>query len=220
MDNTMYEMALTILKKIENLGYEAYIVGGYPRDHYLGINSIDIDICTSMLPNQIQQNFSVIENHEIYGNCMIEEQGFLYEITTYRKDTYNQNRYPKVTFVSTLEEDLQRRDFSINTLCINQEGKYVDLLNARKDMDSKIIKMIGNADDRIKEDPLRIIRAIRFSSDLNFDIDSSLCEAIQNNKQLLKTLTKSKIEKEIHKIRNHKKYNYWIQYLDLKPYLP
>lgn len=216
----MYEVALSLLKKINQLGYEAYIVGGYPRDMYMGIPSTDIDICTSMLPDMIEKNFSIVESHSEYGSFVIEEGQFQFEVTTYRRDHYINNRYPKIEFVDSLKEDLNRRDFTMNTLCVDQNGEYIDLLGARKDMDQRQICMVGDPNIRLKEDPLRIIRALRFASDLNFEIEKSLYKSIIQNKALLSTLSLSRIKKEIMKIHNQKKWNDWTQLLDLSSYLP
>lgn len=216
----MYEVALSILKQISALGYEAYIVGGYPRDQYRGILNSDIDICTSMPPELIEQYFCVNEGHPKYGSFIIEKENYLFEITTYRKDFYSENRYPVIEFVSTLEEDLQRRDFIMNTLCINCNGEYVDLMDAIKDIDKKQIRMVGNPNIRFKEDPLRIVRALRFASDLEFELDLDLQKAILENKNLLRNLSVSRVQKEIDKVQNQKNWNYWVQLLDLKSYLP
>lgn len=194
----MYEEALKILKKINMLGYEAYIVGGCPRDKYLNIPSYDIDICTNMTPNVIKQNFAVTKDSG-YGSLIIDDK---FEITTYRKDTYNKNRFPEIEYVNTLEEDLKRRDFIINTLCIDLNGNYVDKLNAINDLNNKIIKTIKNADISFKEDPLRIIRAIRFKIDLNFSLNDDIIVSIDKNKELLKTISNKRIEKEINKSKN------------------
>lgn len=216
----MYEVAISLLQKINQLGYEAYIVGGYPRDIYLGIYSTDIDICTSMPPSVIEQNFSIVENHATYGSFVIEKNDYRFEITTYRKDIYLEQRYPQVEFVSTLEEDLQRRDFVINTLCMDQNGSFVDLLKAREDLDNKMIRMVGDPTKKLKEDPLRIVRAIRFAADLDFSIEISLMEGIKQYRNLLSQLSYSRLQKEMNKVQNLDKWNYWVELLDLKSYLP
>lgn len=216
----MYETALSLLKDIHELGYDAYIIGGYPRDQYLGIYNSDIDICTSLSPELIEQYFVVKESHSQYGSYVVERNAYLFEVTTFRKDYYLKDRYPQIEFVSSLQEDLQRRDFVINTLCIDDQGNYVDLLEARKDMDDKIIRMIGDPVIRFKEDPLRIIRALRFAADLEFDLDEKIKEAIISHKELLKALSYSKMQKEIIKVKNIKNWNCWVQLLDLKAYLP
>lgn len=197
----MYQEALNILKKINDLGYDGYIIGGYPRDKYLSIENYDIDICTNMLPEEIIKNFNVTKNNG-YGSLIINNS---FEITTYRKDKYNDSRFPFIEYVETLKEDLQRRDFTINTLCIDLNGNYIDLMNARKDLDNKIIKTIKNADESFKEDPLRIIRAIRFMIDLDFSLSEEVNEAIINNKLLLKKISQGRIKREIDKIKNKDK---------------
>lgn len=194
----MYEKALEILKKINELGYEAYIVGGYPRDKYLNISSYDIDICTNMITDIIKNHFNITKDSG-YGSLTIDNK---FEITTYRKDTYTKSRFPDIQYVKTLEEDLQRRDFTINTLCIDLNGNYVDKLNSITDLNNKIIKTVKNADISFKEDPLRIIRAIRFKIDLNFSLNSDIIESIEKNKHLLKNISSNRIEKEINKIKN------------------
>lgn len=195
----MYEKALDILNQISSLGYEAYIIGGYPRDKYLGITNYDIDICTNIPIKILKKKFNVVTQNLKFNSIVINDE-YNFDITNFRKDYYENNRYPKVKLVNTLIEDLERRDFIINTLCIDKDGNYVDLLNAREDLDNRIIKTIGLANKSLKEDPLRILRAIRFSLILNFKIDSNLEKAIYENKHLLNDLSDSLIEKEINKM--------------------
>lgn len=216
----MYEIALSILKEIEQLGYEAYIVGGYPRNKFLSLESKDIDISTSMPPEKIEQTFLILENHKQYGSFIIEKNDYPFEITTFRKDTYEKKRYPTIQFVKTLKEDLQRRDFVINTLCIDSNGHYIDLIGAKEDIKNKIIRTVGNCNMKLQEDPLRIIRALRFASDLDFQLDLSILYYIKQNKKQLHTLSKKRVQKEIAKIHSFEKWNYWIKLLDLKDYLP
>lgn len=199
----MYDKAITILNKISELGYEAYIVGGYPRDKYLNRKSLDIDICTNMPLDIIKKNFKVLKEYDKFGSIIIE-YGYSYEITLFRKDKYNNSRYPEITFVKTLKEDLYRRDFTINTLCIDLNGNYIDLYNAKKDIDEKIIKMIDNTDLRLKEDPLRILRAIRFSLILDFKIDAELEKEIIKNNYLISKLNPGLVDKEKNKILKYK----------------
>ena len=214
----MYQTAIDILKKIKKLGYNGYIIGGYPRDIYLGITNSDIDICSNIKENVLNENFNVIKSTK-FGSFIILENNYNYEITLFRNEIYKDNRYPIINYVDTLEEDLKRRDFTINTLCIDYNGNYVDLIGARKDIDNKIIKVVGDINQKIKEDPLRIIRALRFSSDLNFNIEINLKNYIINNKELLNTLTKSRINKEIKKVKNKTNFYNLIKMLDLKNYI-
>lgn len=215
----MYTTALSLLKQIKESGYEGYIVGGYPRDQYRGYENSDIDICTSMPIALLEQTFHVINKQVQYGSCTIEKDEFLFEVTIYRKDYYGENRYPEIETVSTLEEDLCRRDFVMNTLCIDCDGKYVDLMGAKYDIDAKIIRSVGNPDIKFNEDPLRMIRAIRFASDLDFSMEQSLYDSILKNKHLLKQLSHNRTEKEIRKVKNQEKWNSYLEVLDLKSYL-
>ena len=215
----MLESALMLLKKINSLGYEAYIVGGFPRNKYLNINSDDIDICTNARSNFFINNFNVIKDNSRFGSVTIEYNNYNYEITTYRKDIYKGDRFPNIIFVDTLLEDLLRRDFTINTLCIDLNNNYVDLINARKDIDLKIIKTINDADISLKEDPLRIVRAIRFSINLDFKIDEALKKSIVNNKNLINNISNNRLEIELNKINKNNKYYKLIEELDLTKYL-
>ena len=200
----MYEASLFFLKKIDSLGYEGYIIGGFPRDRYLGINTNDIDICTNMKPDELKKNFVVIESFDKYGSVRVKYKNYIFEVTTFRKDgEYVDFRRPtSVEFIDSLEEDLKRRDFTINTLCINKAGEYVDLIGARKDIDNKIIKVIGNVEKKLKEDPIRIIRALRFSSKLNFKIDENLQKGIIKYKNLIEKIPKNSLNKELDNIND------------------
>ena len=135
---------------------------------------------------------------------------YKFEITTFRKEKYLKNRNDvELEFIDSLEEDLQRRDFTINTLCIDKNGNYLDLMGATSDIDSKIVRLIGDI-DRLKDDPLRILRAIRFSTDLNFKLDDNLLEGINKYGNLISYLSENKIKEELSKMSNTellKKYN-------------
>lgn len=204
----MYEEALKILKKFNDYNYEAYIVGGYPRDKYLNIESNDIDITTNATPQETKKIFqNVIDKYEKYGNIIIVENNYKYQVTTFRKDKYLDDRKNvKIKYVNTLKEDLYRRDFIINTLCINKDGNYVDLLNAKTDIDKKIIRLIKK--DSMKEDPLRILRAIRFATVLNFKIDIKLEEEIVKYGYLISKLSEYRKQEEINKIINSENKEY------------
>ena len=193
----MYNEALNILKKMHKLGYIGYIVGGYPRDKYLGIESYDIDICTNMKMDELFKYFDV-EDETKFGSCRIND----IEVTTFRCDIYNDSRYPVVKYVETLKEDLERRDFIINTLCIDYNGNYVDLLGAKSDIDNKIIRTVKDANLSFREDPLRMIRALRFKIDLNFSLSNDIINSINENKELINTISKTRLKKEINKCKN------------------
>lgn len=200
----MYETALNILNIIENNGYKAYIVGGYPRDKYLGIESTDIDICTNAKVADLELMFNDIDTkYKNYGNCIVHMNNYNFEITTFRKEKYLKNRNDvEIDFIDSINEDLIRRDFTINALCIDKDGKYIDILNSINDLDNKTIRLIGNI-DRLKDDPLRILRAIRFSGNLNFKLDNYLIEGINKYGYLIANLSNNKINEEINKMNSN-----------------
>ena len=199
----MNDVALGILKKINNSGYLAYLVGGYPRDLYIGKDSLDYDICTNATPKELKKIFgeSILPTEQ-YGSVTLITQGMRFEITTFRKDIkYLNNRKPiEIEYIDNLLDDLKRRDFTMNTMCIDSEGIIIDLLNGKEDIDNKLIKTVGNADLKIYEDSLRILRAIRFATVLDFDLDIDLKDAIKKHKSLLKNLSYYRKKEELDKI--------------------
>ena len=197
----MYNAALKILNIIENNGYNAYIVGGYPRDKYIGNISNDIDICTNAKTSDIEKLFDKVDlKYQNYGNAIVYMDQYKFQITTFRKEKYLKNRNDlEITFIDNLEEDLKRRDFTINTLCIDKNGNYIDLMDSIKDINNKTIKLIGNI-DRLKDDPLRILRAIRFAGLLDFNLDNSLIEGINKYGYLIEYLSLNKQKEELNKM--------------------
>ena len=199
----MYKTAIEILKKIEDNGFKAYIIGGYVRDKYLGINSNDIDICTNAKPIDLKNIFG---NKNIksdnYGSLKLFLKNNHFEITTFRKELeYKNNRTPsKLVYIDSLEEDILRRDFTINTICIDKNGNTIDLLNGKNELDSKTIKMVGDPFIKIEQDSLRILRAIRFATRLNFKIEEQLFKAIKKYGYLLETLSYDRKKQELDKI--------------------
>lgn len=194
------DIGLEVLNLLEKDGYKAYIVGGFPRDLYLGKVSLDIDICTNAPIYELENIFSVVSTN--FASSIIEYKDRTFEITHFRKDIeYKNHRFPiKIELVDDLKTDLLRRDFIINTLCIDKYGHYLDLLGAINDLNQKIIKAVGDADKKLKEDALRILRAIRFATILNFDIDSELDKAIIDNAYLIDQLSSKRQKEEIEKI--------------------
>lgn len=215
----MYEAALNILNKLDKLGYESYIVGGFARDLYLKINSSDIDICTSATPVIIKNLFFVIKDNSKFGSVIIEFEKYNFEITTFRKDEYINNRFPKITFVNSLKDDLQRRDFIINTLCIDKDGNFVDLMKAINDIDNKIINCVGEADIKLSEDPLRILRCIRFACKLNFTINEDVTNSIKIYTYKLKSLSNKRVKKEINAILKLENGMDYIKKFNLEEYI-
>lgn len=198
----MNEKIKEILEMITNNGFKVYVVGGYVRDYLRKIKSIDIDICTNARVKDLMEIFKDYKVTPLeYGNILLETKEYLFEITTFRKDIdYINNRKPVIEYVNTLEEDITRRDFTVNSICMDKDGKIIDLLNGKKDLNKKIIRTIGDPYFKIKQDSLRILRAIRFASCLNFKIEDSLKDAIKKNKDLLKTLSYERKKDELTKI--------------------
>lgn len=194
----MNKEVIELLNILENNGYEAYIVGGFPRDFYLGIKTDDYDICTNAKPEEIKKIFSIIE--EKFGSMKLIYKNKIFEITTYRKESNYINRNPKVEYINSLKEDLLRRDFTINTICMDKNMKYIDIYNGISDLENKKIKIVGDISTKLKEDPLRILRAIRFATTLGFDIDEDIDVAIKKLSYLVKKLSFFRKKEELNKI--------------------
>ena len=199
----MLETALKVLNIIEDNSYEAYIVGGFVRDYVMGIKSNDVDITTNARPKDLIRIFpnANIDN-EVYGSVTVYLNNIRFEITTYRDDgNYLDNRHPDtINYVNALKTDLKRRDFTINTICMDKAGNIVDLLSCRSDIDNKIIKTVINPLESFKIDSLRILRAIRFATTLDFELDKEVKEAIIQSKYLLKDLSINRKKEELDKI--------------------
>lgn len=194
-----------IIDKIYENDYEAYIVGGCVRDSILGLTPNDYDITTNATPDEIKSifnEFKCIETGIEHGTVSIVIDKDIYEITTYRiEGEYKDHRRPKnVDFTSNLEEDLKRRDFTINAMAYNEKDGLIDLFGGKMDIERKIIRTVGNPYDRFNEDGLRMIRAIRFSSKLNFDIEKETLLAIYDNAQIIKNISLERITDEFNKI--------------------
>ena len=199
----MKEEAIKLLNIFYENGYEAYIVGGFVRDMILKRKSYDIDIATNATPKQIQEIFNDVKiPFESYGSVKLLFKKINFEITTYRMDLEYQNRRTpsKIVYTDKLIIDLKRRDFTINTLCIDKNGRILDLLNSIDDIKNQVIKSVGNADKKIKEDTLRILRAIRFATELDFSIDDELKKAIINNRDSLAMLSYYRKKQELNRI--------------------
>lgn len=197
----MEEKALKVLKILEENGYEAYIVGGYVRNKLLGMESNDIDICTSATPKEVKEIFKS-SSSDNYGSVNINYKNISFDITTFRKDVkYENNRTPvELKYIKSLKKDLLRRDFTVNTLCINSNGEVLDNLNIMDDLKNRIIKTVGNPKYRLKEDALRILRAVRFSAILNFEIDEKTKHYIKKYGYLLKKISFQRKKQELDKI--------------------
>lgn len=199
----MLDVALKLLKEINEHGYKAYIIGGFVRDYLLDIESNDIDITTNATPKQIREIFadSCLPNED-YGSVIVMKKNIRFEITTFRKDIGSiDNRRPvEVKYVDDLQTDLLRRDFLINTICMDENENIIDYLNGREDLNNRIIRTVGDADESFSEDALRMLRAIRFAAILDFELSSEVKDAIRKNKHLIKNLSYYRKKSELDKI--------------------
>lgn len=182
------EEVLYCLKMIEDSGKEAYVVGGAVRSFLLGLEIHDYDLTTSALPFELQEIFKndkVIETGLKHGTVTILKNHLPIEITTYRKDTtYEDHRHPdEVIFTSSLKDDLQRRDFTMNAIAYHPDTGFIDLFDGIHDIKHERIRTVGKASIRFEEDALRIIRALRFSSELGFTIEQDTSTAIHHKKE-------------------------------------
>jgi poly(A) polymerase/tRNA nucleotidyltransferase (CCA-adding enzyme) len=207
---------LNIINKLQKADFETYLVGGCVRDLLLKSPSADKpkdwDITTNARPEEIQKMFpdSIYENQ--FGTVAVKTKAKdltlkIIEITTFRKEgKYTDKRHPDtITFAKTLEEDLSRRDFTINAMAIEIQKskiKIIDPFNGQKDLKDKLIRTVGNPDERFQEDALRLMRAIRFSCELNFNLEAKTLAAIKKNSSLLRFIAKERIRDEFIKIIN------------------
>ena len=199
----MLDVALKLLKELTSRSYKAYIVGGFVRDHLMGIESSDIDITTNATPKDIKSIFedSFLPNED-YGSVTVMKKGIRFEITTFRKEIeYKNNRKPiEIEYIDDLYSDLIRRDFIINTLCMDENGNIIDFLGGRDDINNKIIRTVGDASSKFYEDSLRILRAIRFATILGFNLSDDVIDGIKENKYLIKNLSYYRKKSELDKI--------------------
>ena len=198
----MTEELKNILLKIINNGYEAYIVGGYVRDHLLGKESFDIDIATNALPKDLTLIFDD-KNVKIskYGSIKMLTNKYDCDITTFRKELkYKDGKPDEIEYVNSIDEDINRRDFTINALYMDIDGNIIDKINGLNDIKNKSINVIGNIDIKLKEDPLRMLRALRFKITLGFKLDERLLDYIIKHKKELATIPKSLVKNELNKI--------------------
>lgn len=191
-----------ILERLEDNGFTAYVVGGFVRDYILGQETYDVDIATSAEPKDVMRIFDLTSaNDDNYGSVFLKDKIYNYDITTYRKELRYENRKPvEYEFVDSIEEDIIRRDFTINSLYMDKTGKIYDTVDGKKDLEDKVIKMIGNINDKMQEDPLRLLRAVRFSANLDFELESNLKNYIKQNTQLLRLLSYTRKKEELDKI--------------------
>lgn len=198
--NNFNEVEIKILNKLNECG-KGYIVGGAIRDILLELKPKDVDFATNLSYETLKTLFSEYtpkETGKSFGVLRIRINNIDYEIAKFRKDIYGKEK--KVAFVDEIKNDLARRDFTINAMAYNQKEGIIDLYNGQKDIENRIINFIGNAEERIIEDPLRVLRAFRFMSRLNFSLSENTIEAIKNQKFLLKNIPEERITMEFSKL--------------------
>lgn len=198
-----FNKALPVLNKIVEAGFEAYFVGGSVRDRVLGLTVNDVDIATSAMPNEIKEIFKrTIDIGIEHGTVMVLENGESYEITTFRTEsTYKDFRHPdSVTFVRSLTEDLMRRDFTMNAIAMDIKGNLIDPFGGLLDIDKRIIRAVGKPEERFQEDALRMMRAVRFAAQLDFEIEGNTLLSIRQNAQLLTNIAIERIQVEFEKL--------------------
>lgn len=200
----MNDKIKNILLKLEDKGYQAYVIGGFVRDYLLGIETYDVDIATSAEPKVVREIFELnSSNDENYGSVYFKDKLYNYDITTFRKELSYVDRKPvEYQYIDSIDEDIQRRDFTINCLYMDKSGKIFDSIEGQKDLDAKVIRVVGNIADKLIEDPLRILRAVRFATTLDFKLEPKLETFIKQNSQLLKTLSYTRIKEELDKMFN------------------
>ena len=199
------EKAKEIISRLERGGFSAFVVGGAVRDSLTGREATDFDIATSALPEETErlfQDLKVFKTGEKHGTVTVVIDGENFEVTTFRKDKgYSDMRRPdEVEFVTSLEEDLKRRDFTVNALAYNEKTGIVDVCGGLDDLKNGVIRTVGAPNERFGEDALRILRALRFSSQLGFAIEANTAKSIFAYKERLKTVSGERVFHELKKL--------------------
>ena len=191
-----------VMRALKKQNFEAYFVGGCVRDYLLKRDTIDVDIATNANPYKVMDITKAKPTGLPYGTVSIQKDKFKIEITTYRRDgKYTDNRHPdEVIPVQTIEDDVKRRDFTINGLAMNDLYQIFDYVGGKEDLRLKIIRAIGNPDERFQEDSLRILRAAYFQAKLGFQIEKETRLSMANNKGLLKNLPNERVFTELIKM--------------------
>ncbi|WP_409301347.1 CCA tRNA nucleotidyltransferase [Peribacillus sp. SCS-155] len=201
--NDLFAQAVPIIKLLEKAGYEAYFVGGSVRDYLMNKSIHDVDIATSATPQEVKAIFGKTVDVGIeHGTVIVLHRGKSYEVTTFRTESgYSDFRRPDhVEFVRSLEEDLKRRDFTINAIAMKSNGEVIDPMDGRKDIHNRLLVTVGDPDERFREDALRMMRAVRFISQLDFELDKETFESLQNNGYMLKNIAVERIYTEFEKL--------------------
>lgn len=202
LTHPLFQAALPVMEVLEKAGYAVYFVGGCVRDVLLGRPIHDVDLATSALPQEVKALFPITIDVGIeHGTVLVRHQGNSYEITTFRSEgDYADHRRPDaVTFVRDLKEDLLRRDFTINALAVDRSGQVVDYYGGLDDLAKGCIRCVGVARERFEEDALRLLRAVRFQSQLDFHIEASTLAAMTEKAPTLSYVSVERLTNEWHK---------------------
>ncbi|QGQ96842.1 CCA tRNA nucleotidyltransferase [Paenibacillus psychroresistens] len=199
----MEKSANQLLDKLLANQYEAYLVGGCVRDRLMHKPVQDFDIATNALPEQVMELFShTIPTGLKHGTVTVMLEGVAFEVTTFRKESaYEEHRRPQqVEFVSDLQEDLQRRDFTMNAMAIDLKGTVIDPFDGQIDIAQKLVRCVGNPNERFEEDALRLLRCIRFAVNYGFRIEQATWEALLQHAHLLKFVAMERVRVELEKM--------------------
>lgn len=222
---TYVEVGKKLIEEINNLGYEAYFVGGFVRDFLMGLSFNDIDITTNADSDLLMNHFpNTFKRGLKYNSIVIVFEKFHFEVTTYRRDVaYLDNRHPQIKKALTLEEDLTRRDFTINAMAMDINNNIIDLFGGREDISFKMIRAIGDPSVRFKEDALRMLRACYFAAKLDFTIEDKTVLAIKESAELLLKISAERVYEELNKLVKQKYQKTglkWIIECGLDKYIP
>lgn len=218
--------AIKVIGILQKAGFEAYMVGGAVRDFLLGQAPHDIDVASSASPQQVKTLFKrTVDTGIEHGTVLVLIDGEGIEVTTFRTEgNYSDNRRPdSVEFVQSLEEDLKRRDFTINAMAMTETLKIIDPFGGTEDLRKHIIRAVGEPDQRFQEDALRMLRAVRFSGQLDFSIEQHTLESIRRHASLIQSIAVERLKSEIDKIFANPRTARSMEYLgktDLTAFLP
>ena len=192
---------LDIADRLERAGYETWCVGGAVRDALLGIPHLDWDLATAAHPSEVQRLFKRTVPHGIrFGTIgVLDQNGHMHEVTTFRKDVETDGRHAVVEFGASLDDDLARRDFTINAIAYSPSRGLHDPFGGENDLNRRIVRAVGDARSRMREDRLRALRAIRFASRFGFEIDGATWDAIEESAPHLNRLSAERVQQEIEK---------------------
>lgn len=203
MKMTLSRGAENVINALENAGFEAYIAGGAVRDSLMGETPSDYDIATNARPHEVKALFErTIDTGIKHGTVTVIENKVGFEVTTYREEGgYRDMRHPdSVCFVGSIDEDLKRRDFTVNAMAYSPTRGFVDKFGGRRDIETGIIRCVGVPEERFKEDALRMLRAVRFAACLNFEIEPETAKAIRKCAVLIKNVSAERVLGELNKI--------------------